>query len=568
MMTVTLRRSGAVGVKVTTRNERKFLHKIKYIKSTGDVGATWWTYLTDIRRDFPASRLKWDRSVKQNLKAIVGALRRSKQGDDAKVNSVFREGKKPYSFQMKGIHFALNTKRCLIADDTGLGKTIQTIGAMLVVLKENPAKKAILVVPSGLRHQWHEQIHEFGSDKDTPDNIIVIDAPKATRRVIYKKNWKVMIISPNVLVRDYDLVRKQLKDVILVGLDEASCVRNPEAKITKVMGGMFKKIEYKIALTATPIENKLVDLWSILQFVDKRIFISNEFFEERYVQWSIMRFKVKNKAGREFKVKKRVPSKYINLSEVRQKISPAYIRRRVSDVELELPKLIINWEKVTLPQKQRDVYNACKEEVQLEGMRDEALYSKLQGLRQACNSTELIIKNDPRPSSSKIDRIKTLLETELYGEQVIIFSDYARFCEILAKKLRNFKVALFTGNEKKATRRAAMQSFKDGTRRILICTSAGERGHNLQNANVIINADLPWNPARIKQRLGRIVRLGSNHKTCRMINFIALGTIEQSLILEKIYNRRALFEAVFKGDELTTADPLKGKAGKELRSLM
>lgn len=565
MIRISLTRAGGVGVRATKANELVALKKLKYLrfKERAKVGVTWWTYLTDLRRDIPSKRIIWDDSVKKNLKHIVGGLKRAKTGNNNRVYRVFRDHMRPYDFQLAGIHFALNTKRCLIADDTGLGKTIQTIGTMLTVLNEDPNAKALLLVPSGLKFQWYEQIQEFIKDSCIPEEMIIVNTTKKKRIDIYRSNWRLLIMSPEILRLDYQQLRPCLNNLKMVALDEASIIRNEESKISRVMRFMFPNVEYKLALTATPIENKLHDLFSIFQFVDHRVFFSKPYFEKRYIIWRISRFKVKNKKGQEFRVAKREPRKYIRLNEVKQKIAPAYIRRTVSDVSLELPGLVVSWEKVNLPKKQMDVYNACKEEEQLKGMRKAAIYSWLQGLRQVCNSTELVMPNEKKPTHAKVKRIKELLDTELHGEQVIIFSDYEKFVQILARELKKYKVATFTGKGSKRRRFAEMEAFKAGHKRVLICTSAGERGHNLQNAAVIINVDLPFNPAALKQRLGRSRRIGAKHSVTRMINFIALGTIEESIILRKIYGKRDLFEKVFEGDELTKADPI-GRIGDNL----
>jgi len=114
----------------------------------------------------------------------------------------------------------------------------------------------------------------------------------------------------------------------------------------------------------------------------------------------------------------------------------------------------------------------------------------------------------------------------------------------------------------------AINAFKVGDKRIIIATKAMERGHNLQNAAVVINADVPFNPASLAQRIGRVRRLGSQHDTVRMINLIAAGTIEETLIRRKIYSKRKLFENIFGDTEMSLADPIKKLNGTALRKLL
>lgn len=570
MILVTLNDQGTVGLQARTTGDLRIMRGLRYVRCSGRVGATFWTYLPDLKRDVPAGRLQWADQLVHRLRTLKGVVDRREQGDDAEVRAVFSQEITPYGFQYRGIHAALTVKRILIADDTGLGKTLQTIGTMLVAFARQEIQRAVLVVPAPLKRQWYDEIYAFA--RHAPDPIVIAQGPPEHRRHLYRRGWRVLLVNPELVRIDYDELRRISGTVGFVALDEASCIRNSESEIASAMRLLWTQARYRLALTATPVENKLADLFSVFDFVDRRVFLSRRYAEQRYILWRKRKLAVRNRKGRMVRITKEEPRCYRNLNEVHAKIRPCYIRRRVADVGLEMPGLVVQWETLELPPKQRKLYAAVRERVveQLSRLklRGAALTVPLQGLRQVCNTTALVQKGDLKPAQVKVDRLIQLLDTELAGEQVLIFTDYERFVRHLMGCLRRYQPVSFTGTMQQRERERSIAAFQQGTRRILIATKAGERGLNLQNAAVVVNMDLPFNPAAIKQRLGRVRRLKSKHQTVRMINMIAVDTVEEHLILKKIYAKRQLFEGIFDKDELSEADPLEHMAAGDLRKLL
>lgn len=572
MITIDLTSAGTVGIRASDGKERAYLRRIPYLARRGNLAVTWWTYLGDLRRDLRSRKTLWTKRVKKNLPRLIAQSKTNAQGDDEEILRCFNPDKPPYDFQKAGIHFGLNVERCLIADDTGLGKTIQAMGVFFVAREQGRAKRGIIVCPSGLKMQWYEEIHDFA--RNAPETKIVHPGTPKRRQGLYAdKSWELLIVNPELLLRDKEAISK-IKGVDFVAVDEASMIRNPETETAKALKSLFSKTRFRLALTATPVENRLRDLFSVFDFVDRKIFMSEEYFNKRYIVWKKIRFTVKKRGGRPVRVTKVIPDYYQNLGEVRNKIRASYIRRRVSDVGLELPALVVQWEVLTMPPRQKEIYKAIREEVKgkIEKLRGAALMQPLQGLRQACNSTRLVTKGKglKRPGQVKVDRLVELLDTELAGEQVIVFTDYERFATLIAKTLKKkgITVGLYTGQMKRRERQRDMNAFRVGDRRVLVATQAGERGHNLQNAAVVVNIDLPYNPAALKQRLGRVRRLNSVHETVRMLNMVCADTIEETLIMRKIYTRRQTFESLFGEDELTQADPLESMIGEGVGELL
>lgn len=563
MITIEVTRKGSVELRPVNKGDRQALRKLDYVLRRRGRWITFWPYLVDLRRDLPRSQLQFHPSTAARLiklKREVDALRK---GDNDRILPHFKEGMKPYNFQLEAIHAGLNGKRILIADDTGLGKTVETLGIMLTALAEKEIRQAVLVVPAGLKHQWAEQIDEFA--EVPPEPVLIAGGSPAKRRALYKRPWRVLVINPELVRIDARHLERIAKNVGLVALDEAACIKNEDSKIAQCMKRLWVPATYRIALTATPVENHLDDLWSLIRWIDPKAFISRKYFDRRYIVWRKRKFSVRKKSGKEVKVTKHVPLRYTNLREVESKIRHCYIRRRVADVGMELPELIVSWDRMDLPKRQRDTYDAIKQRLEKrikETMRGAALYAPLQTLRQACNSTALVEKDrGQKHAHVKVDRLRQLMTTEFSGEQVIVFTDYERFARLLKTHLRDFKPVTYTGKMTKRDRQRSIDSFKAGDKRLLIGTKALERGHNMQNASIVVNIDLPFNPAAVKQRIGRVRRLKSKHGTVRLWNMIANGTVEEFLILRSIYSKRKLFEGIFESDELTDADPLEQLRG-------
>lgn len=565
MIRVALTKLGAVVVTPSTSKEMRRLKRLKYLRwGKGNRAVARWTYLPDLRRDLPDIEMG---GVAPVLREFVTRVREAHVGPDGEIDDVFGP-EKPYGFQRDAIRFTLNMHRVLVADDVGLGKSIEAIGVMGILFARREITRAVLVVPAGLKQQWFEEVHRFLREDVIPGPVVVVTAGnKRGRHDLYGRSWSVLIINPELVRLDLSALAR-VTDIGLVVLDEASCIRNHTTSIARAMKVIWRRALYRMALTATPVENRLADLFSVFEWVDPSVFPSRSYFESRYVVFRNRPITVKTKRGREFTIRKREPVKYRKLREVRAKIGHRYIRRRVQDVGLELPSIVVSWDRITLPKAQRDVYEALRGQAQetLKGLRGAALKAPLQGLRQACNSTELVQTSTGKATSVKTKRLQELLDTELAGERVLVFTDYERFVRLLVRDIKPRPVA-YTGKMNKRERQAALDSFRDDVR-VMVATKAGERGHNLQHASVVVNLDLPWNPASLKQRLGRIRRIGSEASVIRMVNMIATDTVEDRLIARAIYGKRLLFESLFDQDELSEADPMSGMTGLQVGRLL
>lgn len=434
--------------------------------------------------------------------------------------------------------------------------TVQSIGVFSALKAKGEVSRAVFVVPASLMSQWKAAFDKFS--RIPCHKVVLANGTKEKRSKSYKENFVVLIVSHNVLKLDAAQIKKA-KGIDMIVLDEASAIKNPSSQLSKELRKFSRKVNYRIALTATPVENKLVDLWSIMKWVDPYVFSSRIHFDSRYVDWEDRSFLVRKRNGSPAMIRKRFVGGYRNLKDVRTKLLGRYIRRTAEDVKLDMPDISVKWEHVNLPKGQYKVYRDCLNR-HVDDPSGVDFKTSVVSLRQACNSTSLVPegKDLKKPVHAKVDRLKELLETELAAEQVIVFTEYEKFVQIVCRNLKAFRVATFTGKNT-STRQQSIDKFVAGEVDVLVCTSAAERGLNLQVASVIVNLDLPFNPAALAQRIGRIHRIGSKYSKVRIVNMVAAGTIEETLIMKKIYNKQEVFENVIGQNQVSeVVDAIEG----------
>jgi len=465
-----------------------------------------------------------------------------KENPDKTFSEFFVKEKQPLHYQLIGMNFIYNAKSVLLADDVGLGKTLQSIGALIRSVIENKIDIGIIFCPNTLKFQW-EQEFENSLIKEVLRKIRIfrIRGEKGLRNKFYSmvlkcKKVPVLLLNYELFLRDYIKINQVLKKFKrrFVICDEASRIKNPNTKTHKLICKFFSKSEYKVCLTATPIENGLEDLYGIMRLVDKALFWSYRFFCNRYLQ--IEEFRNFKTGG----IYKKVVG-YKKLDEVRYRLSPYYLQRTTKDLELELPRILISNYPVDLTETQKEIYEKIRSDIDWEDKRTNILAQFIH-LRKACNSPNLFEGYSGK--SSKIEEIKILLSSELRNKKVIIFSESKKFIKEMIKELKDFKPAFIYGGMKEGERDMQYSIFNKGKTRLLLMTSAGERGLNFPSANVVINADLPYNPARLKQRIGRARRLDSKTNVLTVINLYARDTIEER-VFEIFHNKAKLFSKIF-----------------------
>jgi superfamily II DNA or RNA helicase len=442
-----------------------------------------------------------------------------------------------YPYQAEGALFAARAGRCLIADEMGLGKTIQAIAAAELFARHFGAERVLVVCPTSLKHQWQKEIARF-ADREAQ----VLGGLRALRVRQYQEDCYCKIVNYDVLDNDLELIRAWAPDVVIA--DEAQRIKNWNTVAARAL----KRIEspYAIVLTGTPLENRLEELVSIVQFVDRHRLGAT--WKLRHAHHST------DETGRVIG--------YKDLDKLGKTLAPVLLRRRKSEVLSQLPARVDNTIFVPMATEQRIHHEENGEIVArivqrwrrtgyLSDADQRRLTCALQNMRMACNSTYLL--DQKTDDGAKPDELMTLLEEwfERPDAKAVVFSQWVRTHELIARRLekKRWDYTLFHGGIPGAKRGALVERFHEDPKcRVFLSTDAGGVGLNLQHAaSIVVNMDLPWNPAVLEQRIGRVHRLGQS-RSVQVVNFVAEDTIEERM-LSLLAFKKSLFAGVLDGGQ-------------------
>lgn len=425
---------------------------------------------------------------------------------------------KLYPYQQEGALFAAMAGRCMIADDMGLGKTIQAIAACEMLAQTGHVERALIICPTALKHQWQQEIERF-----TKRTVIVTEGLQPERRALYERDSFFKITNYETVHRDLAFIQGWRPDLVI--LDEAQRIKNWETRRAKTVKQL--ESEYALVLTGTPLENRLEELHSIMEFVD------------RFHLGPLFRFL----AGHQHCDETGRVIGYRNLDQVKESLAPVLIRRRKHDVLQELPGRTDKYFHVAMTREQAEIHHAHQDTVTqivarwkrtgyLSEKDKQRLMTALQFMRMSCNSTFLIDKQTDH--STKFEECGQLLADllETPENKVVIFSQWLGTHELLIRRLdaQQHGHAFYHGRLDSKRRKEVLARFKDDPDcRVLLCTDSGGVGLNLQMASTVINMDQPWNPAVLEQRIARVHRLGQ-HRSVQVYHFISSGTIEHSML--------------------------------------
>ena len=424
-----------------------------------------------------------------------------------------------YYYQKQGVVFAAQAGRCLLADDMGLGKTIQAIATAQLLKTECSINRALIVCTTSLKYQW-----KFEIEKCTGESVLVVEG-NATKRISQMAETEAfyVIVSYSTLLTDLTHVINLDADIII--LDEAQRIKNFKSKISK----QVKQLQspYAIVLSGTPIENKLEDLYSIMQFVDS--YRLGPFYT------FITSHQIKDEKGKTIGFK--------GLNDIGTSLSDVLLRRTRSQVLTQLPERTVKNLLLPMTSKQMYIHDEGKCEVaklitkwKRSGILSEIdrhrLISQLNTMRMVCNSTYLL--DQKTRHDTKVEEAMNMIEEIIVqgSEKVVVFSQWERMTRLIAQELDNRKIKYqyLHGAVPSKDRGKLLKTFTDdSTCSVFLSTDTGSIGLNLQVASLLINLDIPWSPAVLEQRISRIHRQGQkNHIT--VVNFIATGTIEQQML--------------------------------------
>ncbi len=418
-------------------------------------------------------------------------------------------------YQLDGIAFAAGAGRAVLADDMGLGKTIQGIGAAELLSRESDVKKVLVVCPTSLKSQWRSEINRF-CDKDC--QLVLGSANE--RAAQYDNNCFFTICNYEQVLRDVQSIEQVRWDLII--LDEGQRIKNWEAKTSQMIKSLRSR--FAVVLSGTPLENRLDDLFSVVEFVDdRRLGPSFRFFNIH---------RIVDEKGRLLG--------YKNLDKLRQKLSSILLRRTRSEVMKQLPSRTDEIVRIAPTSEQFDINRAQKMIIQsiinkpyISEMDLLRLQKALLLCRMAADSTFLVDKQPPG-YSTKLEYLHELLE-ELNveeGRKIVLFSEWTTMLGLIEPILKKLKMSYvrLDGSVPQKKRAELVNKFRnDSNCKLFITTNAGSTGLNLQAANTVINVDLPWNPAVLEQRIARAHRMGQKNPV-QVYILVTEHTIEEGML--------------------------------------
>ncbi|MBI4661697.1 MAG: DEAD/DEAH box helicase [Verrucomicrobia bacterium] len=405
----------------------------------------------------------------------------------------------------------------ILADDMGLGKTLQTLTWLAWLREENPKKRkpALVICPASVLHNWRREANRFAPHLQ----VLVLESGAA------RHNLRKQIPQHDLIVTNYALLRRDLSalqkfEFRALILDEAQFIKNPTAQVTQCVKQL--KADHRLALTGTPLENRLLDLWSIVDFVQPSYLGTQADFHDNY----------------EPKGEDAAWAQQIARRRLSAKIRPLMLRRLKRQVAQDLPDRIEQRRDCELTEEQRKLYLAelrrSREQVQQavneKGLAKSKIHilAALTRLRQICCHPQLV-GNDS--ASGKTETLFELLEPLVAeGQKVLVFSQFVQMLRLLEDECqkRQFPIYLLCGETK--NRQDVVQAFQDDPNAsvFLLSLRAAGTGLNLTTASYVVLYDPWWNPAVEAQAIDRSHRIGQT-RTVNAYRLIAPGTVEEKI---------------------------------------
>ncbi len=437
-------------------------------------------------------------------------------------------------YQVEGMLHLAFAERALLADEMGLGKTIQAIAAVELLRRRRGIGRVLVVLPASLKAEWEDQIARF-----TDLSVTVVSGPRPDRlRQYAAPGFFTLVNYEQVLVDRHDINRLVRPDVII--LDEAQRIKNWQTKTAQAVKQL--KSPYAFVLTGTPLENRIDEIYSIVQYLDPRLLGPLFRFNRD--------FYTLDERGR--------PVDYKNLAGLRERLAPVMLRRRKDEVEEQLPGRTVDTYFVAMTEEQRlryQDYEAPAAQLIARAQRRaltkeefDRLQQLLACMRMICDTPYIL---DPACRvSPKLDELENVLADMLADpdRKVIVFSEWERMLDLVRELVRemNIEFAWHTGSVPQEKRRIEQRRFKnDPSCRLFLSTDSGSVGLNLQVASAVVNVDLPWNPAKLEQRIARAWRK-NQVRAVTVVNLVCEDSIEHR-ILHLLAQKQGLADGVLDG---------------------
>ncbi len=441
---------------------------------------------------------------------------------------IFPNGLKPYPFQITGVGWLVQHRQALLADQMGLGKTIQAIIAMRILFRRGELQRVLVVCPASMTNVWERELKSWAPEL----RPVRVQGSQWLRLDIWKAHSEIYIVSYETLRNDIAQLASNRFDLCV--LDEAQKIKNPQTKTHRAMKRL--KPQYSWALTGTPIENKVDDVVAIFDILKPELFANDE----------------------------------LKLSSVvRRKIKPYLLRRTIEDAQLELPELTHQNHWLDLLPTQRTSYDELEnqgvEDIERRGDKATRIHilALITQLKQICNY------DDESGQSCKLNFLRDELQSLVDdNDKALVFSQYpVKTLKKIQPKLQEFDPLIYDGTLSSTKRDEVVFRFQesDNSMALLMSVRAGGMGLTLTRANHVFHFDHWWNPAIVDQASARVRRIGQK-KPVFVHSLYASNTIEER-IFNLLEEKKAIFQAVFGGEAVADDDGLKNLTDEDLFGL-
>jgi SNF2 family DNA or RNA helicase len=459
-------------------------------------------------------------------RTLLGKLKR---GQDPTAG-VLKTRLLPY--QARGAIFAACRGRVVLADDMGLGKTVQALAMAELLRRSKGIERVLVIAPASVKYQWKTEIEKF-----TDRSAQIIDGLLPRRRAMYAAPEFFTLTSYELVLKDIREMHELRPDLII--LDEAQRIRNWTTATARTIKQL--KSRYALVLTGTPLENKLEELFSVVEFVDgRRLGPAFRFVDEH---------RVIDDSGR--------LTGYRGLDRIHEQLAPILLRRTRQEVLKELPERTDQIFRVPLTSHQAEPYYEQSEILAalmrkwerqrwLSEIDQKRILCCIQNMRMLCDSTFLFDKQSHH--SPKLQEFREIV-TDLAQEEnrkIVVFSEFERMTYLAGEELDKLGIGFVSlhGGVPSRKRGALIEKFRsDPACKVFLSTDAGGVGLNLQAASVVVNFEPPWNPARLEQRIGRVHRMGQS-RPVHVIHMLTSESIEER-VWETLQLKKSLFAGVF-----------------------
>lgn len=423
-----------------------------------------------------------------------------------------------FPYQQTGVRHLVANGRAMLADDMGLGKTIQAIAACEVLRARGEARTILIVTPASLKEQWASEILRY-----TGQQAQVISGGASRRREALQGDAPYRILNYELTWRELSHLQALEPDVLV--LDEAQRARNFRTRTAETLRVLPSR--FLFLLTGTPVENRLDDLYSLMQLINPDVL------------GPLWRFNLEHHTQ---DAKGRVVGTR-NMIRLRERIAPVVLRRRKEEVLDQLPALTVQTRYTRMEKIQVELeegfrqdasrYLKIMEKRALTQDEQKALSALLLKARQACNALELCDPARGEKASPKLDEFEALIAeiVSVGSHKVLVFSEWVEMLKLASERLDRLGIgwAMLSGRVPSDKRPALLEAFRRNQKtQVLLCSDAGGAGLNLQVASYVVHLDLPWNPAKLDQRNARAHRLGQS-RGVSVIHLCALEGIERGI---------------------------------------